>query len=122
MNVGQLIGDWDPLAISIRDHFIGQLDFKGHLVDEGLRILLGHFTIPGESQVVERIIECFSNIYYRQNKEFDKEEVFHHSDAVYSFSYLLMMLQTNLHNPQVVEKMTLAQFSNLSKNMNSQGS
>ena len=68
MNVGQLIGDWDPLAISIRDHFIGQLDFKGHLVDEGLRILLSHFTIPGESQVVERIIECFSNIYYRQNK------------------------------------------------------
>lgn len=33
-----------------------------------------------------------------------------------------MMLQTNLHNPQVIEKMTLAQFSNLSKNMNSQGS
>lgn len=32
-----------------------------------------------------------------------------------------MMLQTNLHNPQVVEKMTLAQFSNLSKNMNGEG-
>jgi Sec7-like guanine-nucleotide exchange factor len=29
-----------------------------------------------------------------------------------------MMLQTNLHNPQVVEKMTLKQFANLSKGMN----
>lgn len=28
------------------------------------------------------------------------------------------MLQTNLHNPQVVEKMTLQQFANLSKGMN----
>ncbi len=40
------------------------------------------------------------------------------SDAVYSFSYLLMMLQSNLHNPQVVDKMTLPQFSKLSKGMN----
>lgn len=29
-----------------------------------------------------------------------------------------MMLQTNLHNPQVIEKMTLNQFANLSKGMN----
>lgn len=29
-----------------------------------------------------------------------------------------MMLQSNLHNPQVVEKMTLPQFSKLSKGMN----
>ena len=29
-----------------------------------------------------------------------------------------MMLQTNLHNPQVIEKMTLQQFANLSKGMN----
>lgn len=29
-----------------------------------------------------------------------------------------MMLQSNLHNPQVIEKMTLLQFSKLSKGMN----
>lgn len=29
-----------------------------------------------------------------------------------------MMLQSNLHNPTVVDKMTLAQFSKLSKGMN----
>jgi len=40
------------------------------------------------------------------------------SDAVYSLSYLLMMLQSNLHNPQVVDKMTLPQFAKLSKGMN----
>ena len=99
VNIGVLIGDYDPLAIEVRDIFIEKMGFKGHLVDEGLRILLRYFTIPGESQVVERIIDCFSKAYFHQNAE----TAFHHSDAVYSFSYLLMMLQTNLHNPQVQE-------------------
>ncbi len=36
------------------------MQFKSHLVDQGLRILLTHFTIPGESQVVDRIIDSFS--------------------------------------------------------------
>ena len=85
------------------------------MIDEGIRKLLKYFTIPGESQVVERIIDCFSKIFYEQNRE---ENIYHHSDSVFSFSYLLMMLQTNLHNPQVIEKMTLIQFANLSKGMN----
>lgn len=119
VNIGLLIGDHDPLGISIRDEYIHQMDFKNELLDEGMRILLAHFTIPGESQVVDRIIDSFSKEYFHQNHG---QEVFNHSDGVFSFSYLLMMLQTNLHNPQVIEKMTLDQFSNLSKNMNGPGS
>ena len=80
------------------------MKFKDELVDEGVRILLSHFTIPGESQVVERIIDSFSREFYEQNRD---TNIFAEYGAVFSFSYLLMMLQTNLHNPQVVEKMTL---------------
>ena len=80
-----------------------------------MRVLLRQFTLPGESQVVERIVETFGVTYFGQNRE---GGIFLNSDAVYSFSYLLMMLQSNLHNPQVLDKMTLPQFSNLSKNMN----
>jgi Sec7-like guanine-nucleotide exchange factor len=64
-----------------------------------MRILLAHFTIPGEAQIVDRIIDSFSKEYFNQNSE---QSVFKHSDGVFSFSYLLMMLQTNLHNPQVI--------------------
>jgi len=80
-----------------------------------MRFLLKHFTLPGESQVVERIIETFGITYFNQNRD---GTVFVNSDAVYSFSYLLMMLQSNLHNPQVIEKMTLPQYSKLSFGMN----
>lgn len=47
VNIGQLIGDHDPLGISIRDQFIHQIKFKDHSIDESIRILLTHFTIPG---------------------------------------------------------------------------
>jgi Sec7-like guanine-nucleotide exchange factor len=42
--------------------------------------------------------------YFRQN---EGKGPFRDSDAVYSFTYLLFMLQTNLHNANVEEKMTL---------------
>ena len=114
-NVGQLIGDIDEFAGQVRKHYIGTIHFEGLQIDEGLRVLLKNFTLPGESQVVERIIETFGISFYGQNSA---DSVLVNSDAVYSFSYLLMMLQSNLHNPQVVDKMTLPQFSKLSKGMN----
>lgn len=91
------------------------IKFSQLQIDEGMRSLLKHFTLPGESQVVERIVETFGITYFNQNKD---GGVLVNSDAVYSLSYLIMMLQSNLHNPQVIDKMTLPQFSKLSKGMN----
>lgn len=110
-----LIGDIDEFAGQIRRCFIEDIHFANLPIDEGMRVLLKHFTLPGESQVVERIIEAFGVAFFKQN-EIGGTLV--NSDAVYSFSYLLMMLQSNLHNPQVIEKMTLPQFAKLSKGMN----
>jgi brefeldin A-inhibited guanine nucleotide-exchange protein len=83
-------------------------------VDLGLRLLLDHFTMPGEAQQVDRIIDSFSKSFYRDNSK----SVFIEYGPVYSLSFLLMMLQTNLHNPQVHEKMKFADFSKLAKGMN----
>lgn len=55
-NVGQLIGDIDEFAGRIRRAYIGAIRFSNLPIDEGMRVLLKHFTLPGESQVVERII------------------------------------------------------------------
>jgi Sec7-like guanine-nucleotide exchange factor len=46
VNLGQLIGDCDPLSIQICDEFIHILNLKDVQVDEALRILFAHFT-PG---------------------------------------------------------------------------
>lgn len=54
--------------MKIRDEFIKLINFNNLMIDEGIRKLLKHFTIPGESQVVERIIDSFSKIFYEQNR------------------------------------------------------
>ena len=50
--------------MEIRDEFFKQISFNNLMIDEGIRKLLKHFTIPGESQVVNRIIDSFSKIFY----------------------------------------------------------
>ena len=97
------------------DSFIELISFHKMDIDEGMRHLLDHFTLPSESQQVSRIIESFGNKFYKDNKA---EGIFASSSAVYSLSYLLMMLQSNLHNPQVVDKMKFIDYQKLAKTMN----
>ena len=82
-------------------------------LDDSLRKFLDHFTLPGESQKVDRIMQIFAQKYYNYNKNPLKS-----ATAAYTLSYLLIMLQTDLHNPQVKEKMKLTEFSKLAKSIN----
>jgi brefeldin A-inhibited guanine nucleotide-exchange protein len=66
---------------------------------------------------VDRIIDAFSIKFHKDNSN----NVFASGGAVYSLSYLMMMLQTNLHSPQVVDKMKIADIVKLSKGMNDGG-
>lgn len=97
------------------DSFIALISFKDMDVDEAMRNLLDYFTLPSESQQVSRVIDSFSNKFYKDNQS---TGVFVSSSAVYQFSYLLMMLQSNLHNPQVVDKMKFIDYQKLAKGMN----
>jgi|JI61114C2RNA_FD_contig_41_4874001_length_2044_multi_2_in_0_out_0_2 brefeldin A-inhibited guanine nucleotide-exchange protein len=109
-----MIGGHTDLCKEVLPSFNKIIEFPDMEVDSGLRHLLDHFTLPGESQQVDRIIDSFSHIFYRDNQK----SVFAEAGAIYSLSFLLMMLQTNLHNPQVHEKMKLADVTKLAKGMN----
>ena len=84
--------------------FLRHLLFRGLDVDEAMRLLLVHFSLPGESQQIERIITAFSEEFIRQNAGFLC------LNSVYLISYSLMMLQTSAHNKNVTNKMTLQSF------------
>ena len=83
-----------------------------------MRNLLDYFTLPSESQQVSRVIEAFSDKFYADNR---LPDVFSSSALVYQFSYLLMMLQSNLHNPTVVDKMKFVDFQKLANNLKEDG-
>ncbi|KAH9810480.1 GEA2-GDP/GTP exchange factor for ARF [Teratosphaeria destructans] len=82
---------------AILESFINHFDFRGLRVDEALRQLLNTFRLPGESALIERIVEVFIEKYFRdaQPKELANE------NAGFTLTYAIIMLNTDLYNPNV---------------------
>jgi Sec7-like guanine-nucleotide exchange factor len=87
--------------------FCGQLNLKDLEIDEALRELLYYFSLPGESQQIDRIVTVFSEEYCLQNPTKLC------GNSVYLVAYALIMLQTDAHNPNVQKKMDLTTFSGI---------
>lgn len=98
-----------PAKAALLTEFMSQFQFEGLRVDEALRLILCTFRLPGESQQIERIVECFGDFYVAQNGSHAKTQsvVVPDKDAVFVLSYSIIMLNTDLHNPRVKEPMTL---------------
>jgi len=58
--LGELLGGKDNHCSNIRKSFTNLFDFKGEILDVALRKFLSKFMIPGEAQVIDRIIETFA--------------------------------------------------------------
>ena len=77
--------------------FLDQFDFAGKRIDEALRGMLETFRLPGESPLIERIIDTFSEKYCAQQAAAEVSE----KDAAYVLTYAIIMLNTDQHNPNV---------------------
>jgi len=71
--------------------------------------------MSGETQVIDRIMIDFGYEYWEQNKEscsLDK-------DSIYQYSFAIIFLNTDLHQPQMKdnEKMTCVKFRSLVKDL-----
>ncbi len=82
--------------------FTKQINFEGQSFVEGLRTYLRAFKLPGEAQKIDRLVERFSEAYTAQNPG-----AIANQDAAYLLAYQTIMLNTDLHNPSVANKMTL---------------
>ncbi|KAI5846901.1 hypothetical protein BZA05DRAFT_376959 [Tricharina praecox] len=89
--------------------FMKMFDFSGKRVDQALREMLETFRLPGESQLIERIVLEFSEKYCET--EANLKDVAD-KDAVFILSYAIIMLNTDQHNPNMKNgsRMTLEQF------------
>lgn len=77
--------------------YIGLYDFTGQRVDEALRDMLNSFRLPGESALIERIVDVFSAKYCGGSMP----EGIANIDAVLVLTYAIIMLNTDQHNPNV---------------------
>ena len=77
-------------------------------IEKSLRELFTSFRLAGvEAQTVERVLEQFGHFYFEFSETFttDKEMIhFANKKEAYDFVYLLIMLHTWHHNPNIVNK------------------
>ena len=102
--LGEYLAKPDNIEI-LREFFSAFKFSESTPLDLALRQVLESFRLPGEAQQIDRIMECFAQIYYPSAKSNFKSQ-----DSCFILSYSTLMLNTDLHNPQVKHKMTLAQF------------
>lgn len=79
----------------VLSEFLELFDFTGMRVDEALRQFLESFRLPGESQLIERILAVFSQKYISSDVQPDCAD----ADTVFILTYAILMLNTDQHNP-----------------------
>jgi len=75
---------------SVLRAFVRQFDFGGRRIDEALRMMLESFRLPGESQMIERVMNSFAAVYMTTAPPEIK-----HEDAAFVLSYSIVMLNTD---------------------------
>ena len=103
--VGDYLGEPAAFIITVLDEYTKLFDFRDVTLDRALRSFLSGFKLPGEAQKISRILECFAARYYEANPDSVAD-----ADSAYVLSYSIIMLNTDQHNAQVKNKMTLEQF------------
>lgn len=89
------------------DAFIGLCEFQQKPFVQALRELLQLFRLPGEAQKIERVVEAFARAYIRNQNGEEEEQS---ETLIFQLAFMSVMLNTDLHSPQVRDKMSLAQF------------
>lgn len=89
-----------PFNAEVLEEYTHLFDFKDMTFDNALRAFLKEFRLPGEAQCIDRLMEAFAKEYYRQA---EGHHPFVETDAAFILAFSIIMLNTDLHNPQIRE-------------------
>jgi len=105
--IGEFLGGAGEYEKEALRCFLGYHDFTDLSIDGGLRQLLKTFRLPGEAQVIDRILEAFATRFATCNPN-----KYSSTDCIYILSFSIIMLNTDLHSSSIPEhkKMTLEEF------------
>eukprot|EP00742_Colponemidia_sp_Colp-10_P013183 GILJ01014880.1.p1 GENE.GILJ01014880.1~~GILJ01014880.1.p1 ORF type:complete len:1497 (-),score=271.69 GILJ01014880.1:37-4212(-) len=115
VKVGEVLGKHDSDSKDILQEFVKLFDFRELTLDSAVRMFLGSFRLPGEAQQIDRIINAFATQYFEDNKN---HGILSNPDAVYVLSFSVIMLQTDLHNPFIKQKMSVEDFIRSNRGIN----
>ncbi|XP_068093570.1 brefeldin A-inhibited guanine nucleotide-exchange protein 1 [Hyperolius riggenbachi] len=113
--VGEFLGDNDRFNKEVMYAYVDQHDFLGKDFVSALRLFLEGFRLPGEAQKIDRLMEKFAARYLECNQG---QTLFASADTAYVLAYSIIMLTTDLHSPQVKNKMTKEQYIKMNRGIN----
>uniref|UniRef100_A0A3P9N9M1 ARF guanine nucleotide exchange factor 2 n=1 Tax=Poecilia reticulata TaxID=8081 RepID=A0A3P9N9M1_POERE len=113
--VGEFLGENTKFNKEVMYCYVDQLDFCGRDFVSALRTFLEGFRLPGEAQKIDRLMEKFAARYLECNQG---QTMFASADTAYVLAYSIIMLTTDLHSPQVKNKMTKEQYIKMNRGIN----
>ena len=116
-NLFEILADNHPFSKLILNEYSKTYNFKGYNIIKAYNLFLSTFKLTGESYNIYNFICAFGTKYYEDNKSIFENNKnnknlisFNSDEEVTSFAYSIMMLNTDLHNQNVQNKMTLEEF------------
>ncbi|KAM9342974.1 brefeldin A-inhibited guanine nucleotide-exchange protein 2 [Pholidichthys leucotaenia] len=113
--VGEFLGENAKFNKEVMYCYVDQLDFCDRDFVSALRAFLEGFRLPGEAQKIDRLMEKFAARYLECNQG---QTLFASADTAYVLAYSIIMLTTDLHSPQVKNKMTKEQYIKMNRGIN----
>jgi hypothetical protein len=112
LKMGEFFSNPSDFNQKVLEEFLALESFIELKLDDALRKLFYRFELPSEGQQIDRILNVFALKYHLDNPRMIS------ASCAYGLSFLLMMLQSEWHNPNVVDKMSFEQFIKLAKSVN----
>jgi len=94
--IGEFLGEDKEFNIETLYKYVDKFQFMGTSIDLALREFLAGFRLPGEAQKIDRMMEKFAARYYEDNTA-----LFPSADTPYVLAFAIIMLNTDLHNPNI---------------------
>ncbi|XP_053572906.1 brefeldin A-inhibited guanine nucleotide-exchange protein 2 [Bombina bombina] len=113
--IGDFLGENNRFNREVMYSYVDQLDFCDRDFVSALRMFLEGFRLPGEAQKIDRLMEKFAARYLECNQ---RQTLFACADTAYVLAYSIIMLTTDLHSPQVKNKMTKEQYIKMNRGIN----
>ncbi|XP_051971773.1 PH and SEC7 domain-containing protein 3-like isoform X3 [Xyrauchen texanus] len=106
-DVAKHLGKNNDFSKMVAEEYLTFFEFTDLTLDQSLRSFLKAFSLMGETQERERVLIHFSNRFYQCNPT-----VITTQDGVHCLTCALMLLNTDLHGPNIGKKMTCQEFIN----------
>eukprot|EP00128_Syssomonas_multiformis_P016151 Colp12_sorted_trinity150504_noHs@24238 len=111
--IGDYLGEMKEFNLQVLNTLVDLQDFNGLTFSQAIRKYLSCFRLPGEAQKIDRMMNRFASQFFKCNPG-----IFASADTVYVLAFSTIMLNTDLHNPSVKNKMNLEGFVKNNRGIN----